>query len=165
MRLNRFLSLTAAVGGLLGVGLALVAAVALRLVGLMGDVPVLGAGLVAGLGIGLLGGVWVEQAEEMRRRDRNRSRRARGVQPGDDRDPDEERRTRLFGPLAFGLTFLTVGTVAGLSAAQQLAGSSWAPLAGLAWLTLAIAGGAGGVVAGAVWQVVIERILEITPPS
>ncbi len=164
MRVNRFLSLAAAVGGLLGVGLALVAAVALRLVGLTGDVPVLGAGLVAGIGIGLLGGVWVEQAEEMQRRDR--PPHERGTPPGRDRDPDEERRTRLFGPLAFGLTFLTVGTVAGLSAAQQLStNSTWAPLAGLAWLTLAIAGGAGGIVAGAVWQVVIERLQQIAPPS
>ncbi len=160
MRLSRFLSLAAAVGGLLGLALSVIAAVALRLVGLAGYTPILAAGLVAGLGVGLLGGVWIEQSEELARRDR--SRPGRGTPPRRGHEPDDdERRTRLFGPLAFGLTFVTMGTVAGLSAAEQLAANStWAPLAGIAWLTLAIAGGAGGIIAGAVWQVVIERMRE-----
>ena len=69
----------------------------------------------------------------------------------------------MFGPLAFGLTFVTIGTFMGLRAAQELATNlTWAPLAGLAWLTLAIAGGAGGIIAGAVWQVVVARLRGAT---
>jgi hypothetical protein len=157
MRMSRFLYLATAVGGLLGLALSVLASVALRLAGLAGDVPVIVAGLVAGFGIGLLGGVWVEQEEEQVRRDR--ARRAKGLPPGV--DPDRQGRpSPLFGPLAFGLTFVTIGSFAGLRAAQELSTSNWAPLAGIAWLTFAIAGGAGGVIAGAVWQVVIARLME-----
>ena len=158
MSMSRFLSLTTAVGGLLGVALSVLASVALRLVGLAGDAPILVSGLVAGFGIGLLGGVWVRQDEEQSRRDR--ARRRKGAPPGSDPGGDS-RRSPVFGPLAFGLTFVTIGSFAGLRAAQELSTSTtWAPLAGIAWLTLAIAGGAGGIIAGAVWQVVVARLLE-----
>jgi len=158
MPMNRFLSLATAVGGLLGLALAVLASVAFRLVGVTGDLQVLVAGLVAGFGIGLLGGVWIAEDEEAVRRERERRRK--GIPPQDhQRDPG---RSTLFGPLAFGLTFVTIGSFAGLRAAQELSGSAtWAPLAGIAWLTLAIAGGAGGVIAGAVWQVVVARLLVV----
>lgn len=157
MRVSHFISLTTAVGGLLGLALSVLGAVAMRLVGLAVDVPVILTGLIAGFGIGLLGGVWIAQDEEAQRRDR--SRRGRG---GQGHGPDEESPHRpLFGPLAFGLTFVTIGSFMGLRAAQEVAiDPTWAPLSGLAWLTLAIAGGAGGVIAGAVWQVVVARLRE-----
>ena len=155
--MSRFLSLAAATGGLLGLALSVLVAVALRLVGLQGFTLVIVAGLVAGLGVGLLGGVWTEQSEATARQERHRRQRSR-------LPPDDDRRQRpLFGPLSFGLTFLSVGGFTGLRAAQELAASpTWAPLGGIAWLTLAIAGGAGGVIAGAVWEVVMAR-LRATP--
>ncbi len=160
MRVMHFLSLTTAVGGLLGLALSVLGAVALRVVGLSVYAPVIVTGLIAGFGIGLLGGVWIAQDEEALRRER--ARRRKGAPPG--RAPDGEGPHRpLFGPLAFGLTFVTIGTFMGLRAAQELATNpTWAPLAGLAWLTLAIAGGAGGIIAGAVWQVVVARLRDVT---
>ncbi len=160
MRVMHFLSLTTAVGGLLGLALSVLGAVALRVVGLSVYAPVIATGLIAGFGIGLLGGVWIAQDEEALRRER--ARRRKGAPPG--RAPDGEGPHRpLFGPLAFGLTFVTIGSFMGLRAAQELATDpTWAPLAGLAWLTLAIAGGAGGIIAGAVWQVVVARLRDVT---
>ncbi len=156
--MSHFLALATAIGALLGLALAVLGAVALRFVGLTVYAPVIVAGLVAGLGIGLLGGVWIEQDDEAARR--QRGRRRNGTPLDGDRQGDGPHRP-LFGPLAFGLTFVTIGSFMGLGAAQELAGSpTWAPLAGLAWLTFAIAGGAGGVIAGAVWQVVVARLRD-----
>jgi hypothetical protein len=158
MRMSHFVSLAAAVGGLLGLALSVLGAVALGMVGVSAYAPLVVTGLAAGLGIGLLGGVWIGQDEEARRRER--ARRRRGDLPG--RPPDDEGPHQpLFGPLAFGLTFVTMGTFVGLRAAQQLAANpAWQSLAGLAWLTLAIAGGAGGIIAGAIWQVVVARLRD-----
>ena len=159
MRMTHFLSLTTAIGGLLGLALSVLGAVALGVVGLSVYAPVIVTGLIAGFGIGLLGGVWVAQDEEAIRRER--ARRRKGGPPGLGPEGDRPHRP-LFGPLAFGLTFVTIGSFMGLRAAQELAtNATWAPLAGLAWLTLAIAGGAGGVIAGAVWQVVVARLRDV----
>ena len=160
--MSRFLSLTTATGALLGLALSVLGAVSLRLVGLEGFAPATLAGLVAGLGVGLLGGVWIEQGEAAREQ-RDRTRRGQGYPPGADGDGDSRR--HLFGPLAFGLTFVTLGSFMGLRAAQELAVSpTWAGLGGLAWLTLAIAGGAGGIITGAIWEVVVARIQHVARP-
>jgi len=55
-RMTRFHWLATATGGLLGLALTVLEAVALRLVGIEGFAPVIVAGLVAGLGLGMLGG-------------------------------------------------------------------------------------------------------------
>lgn len=157
--MSRFLQLVTATGGLLGLALSVLGAVGLRLIGLQGFGPVILAGLIAGLGVGLLGGVWIEQGEAATE-ERNRTRRGQGFPP-DDEDP----RRHLFGPLAFGLTFVTLGSFMGLRAAQDLAvDPTWAGLGGLAWLTLAIAGGAGGIIAGAIWEVVVARVGHVVRP-
>ena len=158
MQVSRFLALSTATGGLLGLALSILASVALRVAGVAGYAPVIVTGVLAGFGVGLLGAVWVEQADAAERRERTHRRpeaRPDGGRPRGIHQP-------LFGPLAFGLTFVALGGVVGLRAAQELAASpTWVGLAGLAWLTLAIGGGAGGVIAGAVWQVIVTRLREM----
>ena len=158
MQMSRFHALSTATGGLLGLALSILASVALRLVGVAGYAPVIVTGILAGFGVGLLGAVWTEQADAAERRDR--VRRRRGLPPGN--EPGLRIHQPLFGPLAFGLTFVALGGFVGLRAAQELASSpTWVGLAGLAWLTLAIGGAAGGIIAGAVWQVVVARLREM----
>jgi hypothetical protein len=113
---------------------------------------------VAGFGLGLLGAVWRTQEEAAADARRRRDRSAAGRR--DENAPESGPRVRpFFGPLAFGLTFVTLGGFMGLQAAEELsADPHWLMLAGPAWLTLAIAGGAGGIIAGAVWEVVTARL-------
>ena len=157
--MNRFLSLATATGGLLGLALSLLGAAALRIIGVSGNTPALVAGLVAGFGLGLLGAVWRTQDDATGDAGGGRDRRAPGRRRDEDPPSSGPRARPYFGPLAFGLTFVTLGGFMGLQAAEELsADPRWLMLAGPAWLTLAIAGGAGGIIAGAVWEVVTARL-------